>query len=1232
MPKINPTAERPDNSANEGAQKPPCRRAAIVDALNKSIEIFSTNKENTFDELMTNGIRPFADAMGLDRVVFYVLVDREGEKRLGQIYRWDKSEGGLISLAEELKVLPHVPVLENWISITSQGNFIRLRESDYSADEAAFLRTYSVKSLLIMPIFTHGNLWGVVNFQDHTNDRYFDEDCADLLHSAARVFSNAIIREDMACSTAKAMESLKRREKMSDTLNKVSVMFLSQREETFEETMTAGIREIANVFDLDRLSIWRNIKKPDAMHASQIYRWDREVGGTTVPTPGLEDVTYAQLAPRWEKLFADGESINSPVRLLPEAAMLQSFGVVSAFVAPIYINNAVWGFALLEDRHSERFFEEDGVEMMRSAVLLCANTVIRADMEREIISANEFNRAILDASPLGFTIFDENTRVIDCNNFTLKALGTAKEYYLEHFSEFSPECQSDGVKSTDKAVEVVKRALNGERLVLEWENCTSMGEIIPYEVTLVRTMYNGKQVVMGYQYDLRNIKKMEKTIADAEKLTRTVLDASPVCFVSFDENLNVVDCNEVSLKTFVSKKKYFLEHFFEFSPEYQSDGRKSDEKAKELIKRAVCGKDQMFEWMHRSSLGELIPFEVMLTRTEYNGQYIALGYMYDLRNIKKMTESIREQGEQLKIRLEQQVLLSEISRGFIASGDSGAYVTEAIAKLGRYHKVSLVFIFAVDYECNNTYLAYHWCADGASPRIAISNLFTYIQSIFPETLPNHAAIPILACEDTSANPDAVYQALNAVDVRAVISAPLYVEGRLWGIISVEQNSTPRKWTENEKEFVAMTASTIAGVIMRDIYNTMLQDALYKATEASKAKGEFLSNMSHEMRTPMNAIIGMTAIGKNAHDMERKDYALDKIEDASTHLLGVINDVLDMSKIEANMLELSPVEFNFEKMLQKVATVINFRIDEKKQKLTVKIDEKIPQTLIADDQRLAQVVANLLSNAVKFTPEKGSIALDTRLMGEESGLCAIQVLVSDTGIGISGEQQKHLFNPFQQAESSTTRKYGGTGLGLAISKSIVEMMGGRIWVQSELGKGSVFSFTIHAKRGMEERISADDIWQEGKEQANIDGIFAGYRILLAEDMEINREIVMTLLEPTQLEIDCAENGAQAVEMFNEAPDKYSFIFMDVQMPEMDGYEATRRIRVIEAKRNISENFTKRETQSNNIIPRGQIPIIAMTANVFKEDVEKCLDAGMNGHIGKPVNLNDIIDKLNVFLYK
>ena len=394
----------------------------------------------------------------------------------------------------------------------------------------------------------------------------------------------------------------------------------------------------------------------------------------------------------------------------------------------------------------------------------------------------------------------------------------------------------------------------------------------------------------------------------------------------------------------------------------------------------------------------------------------------------------------------------------------------------------------------------------------------------------------------------------------------------------------------------------------------------QAEKSSRAKGDFLSNMSHEMRTPLNAIIGMTTIGKSALDTGKKDYAFEKIEDASTHLLGVINDVLDMAKIEANKMELSVTEFAFEKIINRVVNVINFRVEEKQQSLHISIDENIPKKVIGDDLRLSQIITNLLSNAVKFTPEGGSIQMKAALLEEKNGIYTIRFEVIDSGIGISPEQQARLFSSFQQADSSTSRKFGGTGLGLVISKRFIELMGGEIHIKSEPGKGAAFIFTIKVERGKEERTSGHygnrdniQILTADDDCPDLPATFPGRRVLVAEDVEINREIVLALFEPMELETDCVENGKEALRLFSENPDRYDMIFMDIQMPEMDGFEATRRIRALE-----QENSMK------------VIPIIAMSANVFRQDIEKCQQAGMNDHVGKPLDMEVITGKLRKYL--
>jgi signal transduction histidine kinase/CheY-like chemotaxis protein len=436
------------------------------------------------------------------------------------------------------------------------------------------------------------------------------------------------------------------------------------------------------------------------------------------------------------------------------------------------------------------------------------------------------------------------------------------------------------------------------------------------------------------------------------------------------------------------------------------------------------------------------------------------------------------------------------------------------------------------------------------------------------------------------------------NIESLLIIPVFQQDEYWGFVSFDDCHTERVFSDDLVDILRSASFMLVSVILLEQMEQQRQAALEDALRASKAKAEFLSNMSHEIRTPMNAIIGMTSIARGTSDVVRKDESLDKIDGASRHLLGVINDILDMSKLDAKKVDLSLTNFDFSDMLHRALSINEFSIKNRELTCELDIDENIPSPLIGDDQRLAQVITNLLSNAIKFTPEGGRISLSAHLIENDEKRSTIRVSVSDNGIGISDEQKAQLFTSFQQAESGTSRKYGGTGLGLAISKGIVELMDGTIWVESQLGKGSTFTFELSLRRGSGTAQALKDE-RSDHEIAAAPVDFRGRELLLAEDIAVNREIVVAFLEDTGIKITMAKDGREALELYEADPSRYGLILMDVQMPEMDGLEATQRIRALEA-------------------PEARtVPIIAMTANVFKEDVESCLASGMNAHIGKPI---------------
>ncbi len=520
---------------------------------------------------------------------------------------------------------------------------------------------------------------------------------------------------------------------------------------------------------------------------------------------------------------------------------------------------------------------------------------------------------------------------------------------------------------------------------------------------------------------------------------------------------------------------------------------------------------------------------------------------------------------------------------FEKTDDINAALEVFLKKAGRMLEMDRILIFGMNKDYYTVRLDMQWNAEGMAPiemKNYISGKFDY--QIFEEKFKGiDFKITDTASFERNANPDMG----KVVSDGTAYSVPMLDNDTITGVIVYEMHE------ENKKEGMTALLFELTKIVSAYISKS-------KTTRESRAKSEFLSKMSHEIRTPMNAIIGMTEIAMSSEDVSAPTMAcLRKIDSSAHYLLALINDILDMSRIESGKMTTEETYLDLNELISHIDAMIRVQTDSKG--IWLKLENNITHNhLLGDPLKLNQILVNIMGNAVKFTNSGGIVLRVAEAATENDEAINVTFSVKDTGIGVSEENQEKIFNSFEQADRETVRKYGGTGLGLAISSNLVQLLGGKLEVNSEVGNGSEFFFTIPMK--ITEAPESNGIGCGG----SID--FSSKRILIVEDDELNSEIAKTLIEAEGITADIAENGQIALDKFcASAENYYDAILMDIRMPVMDGIEATKKIR------------------NTDRLDAYTVPIIAMSANAFDEDMKKSVECGMNGHLTKPIDMEKVM---------
>ena len=922
--------------------------------------------------------------------------------------------------------------------------------------------------------------------------------------------------------------------------------------EEIDLALTQSLEFLGCSSNVDRVYIFQNYDTEEGEHRCKLsYDWTREgLAPGSEKLPPL-DISYSQPVP-WYDSLSQGMPMRGLTRDQPALSriLLQELGVLSFLIVPIFTKKGFWGFIGFDDRSTERIWTWGEVSVLMTIAGAIGGSIDRWQTQAALAQSEKKYRELVESANSIILRLDMVGNITFINKFAEDFFGYAREEILGRnvVGTIVPPIDSDNrdlqnmiadlTRDPSKFASNVNENMrsNGERVWISWTNRAVRNET--GETVEVLCIGNDLTEIR------RSSEKLKKTAEDLRE-TRDFLENlighanAPI--IVWDPLLKITRFNHAAERLTGYCSKDVLGHHLQ-------------------ILFPGGDRDEYLAYIEKTLSGE-----------HWDAEEIAiLRKDGDIRTVLWNSANVYDQGGSR--------ILATIAQGqdITERKEAESQITFQASLLNQVRNA----VIATDLDGRIIYwnhfseILYQWRAEevlgkSIAETIVPEKMRQYIKKVIEEIV----RFGYLECELLVERKDgSLFPALY------VFNMLKDKKGRYMGFASVSIDLTERKRVEDD-----------------------LLLAKERAESATRAKSQFLANMSHEIRTPMNAVIGLTSLLLNTPiNSEQRDY-IETIRSSGDSLLAVISDILDFSKIEGGMLEVEKKPFNLQKVLEDSVNIFSSLASDKGLDLSYSLEPDVPRQILGDPARLKQILVNLLGNAVKFT-EKGEISATVSASGPSPGIDGLEEImfaVKDTGIGISKDQLGRIFQPFIQADPSTTRKFGGTGLGLVISKNLAERMGGRIWAESEPGKGSVFYFTIGAQPSPALLSARDEDMpvmevpdRNGKSKANL-------RILLAEDNAVNQMVALRMLERLGYQADTAANGKEVLAALKSR--SYDIVLMDVQMPEMDGLEAARLIR--------SEKVD-------------QPYIIAMTAHAMKGDREVCLEAGMNDYVSKPVRMEEL----------